>query len=116
MSLREYSWPWNVPPNGQNTWPDSYLSGGQSTRQISKRDHEYGVSQVFIALDLNQLGEQSTLTQVVHQIIQDYRQSTPASDADQIIYPGQRVLQRRQDHLKNGVPVDTKIWETIQKL
>ena len=92
------------------------LSGGQSTSQISQKDHEYGVSQVFIALDLNQLGEQSTLTQAVHQIIQDYRQSTPASDADQIIYPGQRVLQRRKHNLEHGIPVDRSIWDTIQKL
>jgi 3-dehydro-L-gulonate 2-dehydrogenase len=92
------------------------LSGGQSTCQISKKDHEYGVSQVFITLDLNQLGEQSTLTQAVHQIIQDYQQSTPASDTDTILYPGQRVLQRRKHNLEHGVPVDRSIWEAIQKL
>jgi 3-dehydro-L-gulonate 2-dehydrogenase len=92
------------------------LSGGQSTCQISKRDHEYSVSQVFIALDLNQLGEQSTLTQAVHQIIEDYQQSTPASDADTILYPGQRVLQHRKHNLEHGIPVDRDVWHTIQKL
>ncbi|NQV31851.1 MAG: 3-dehydro-L-gulonate 2-dehydrogenase [Phycisphaeraceae bacterium] len=92
------------------------LSGGQSTSQISTKDREYGVSQVFIALDLSQLGEQSALTQAVHQIIEDYSQSMPASETNTIIYPGQRVVQRRQDHLKNGIPVDRSLWETLQKL
>jgi len=92
------------------------LSGGQSTSQISQKEHEYSVSQVFIALDLNQLGEQSTLTRAVHQIIQDYQQSTPASDTDTILYPGQRVLQRRKHNLKHGIPVDKSIWEHIKKL
>ena len=89
------------------------LSGGQSTCQISQQEAEYGVSQVFVALDVSQLGQPSVLSGVVQTVIDDYLRSIPADDTSEILYPGQRVLQRRRENLAKGIPVDKVVWDRI---
>ncbi len=92
------------------------LSGGLSTAELSRRGTEYGVSQVFIAIDLEKLGTTNALQQVVAAIIDDYKNSRSVDPGAEIRYPGQGVLQRRQQNQQQGIPVDEKIWAEIQAL
>ncbi len=92
------------------------LSGGQSTCQISQQEAEFGISQVFIALDLSRLGQPSALSQAVSAVIEDYLQSIPISEHEQVLYPGQRVLLRREENLKQGIPVDRIVWDKITRM
>lgn len=92
------------------------ISGGSSTADISRRGTEYGVSQVFIAIDLNRLGETSALQEILASIIADYQASQAASPETEIRYPGQKILQLRQQNQQQGIPVDPKIWAEIQAL
>lgn len=92
------------------------LSGGQSTAQISRRTAEYGLSQVFIALDASRLGNAGALEQMVNAIIEDYRQSDPAPGAAPIRYPGESVLAHRAANSRDGIPVDERVWEEIRSL
>jgi len=92
------------------------LSGGWSTNDISKQEVEYGLSQVFIAIDISRLGHYSTIPALMQQIIDDYLQSIPQTSDDNITYPGERVLQTRKHNLTNGIPVLKNIWETILQL
>lgn len=94
----------------------SILSGGLSTHEISKRKSEYGVSQVFIVIDIRKLSNYSAVSQSVNMIIEDYKNSLPESDTQNIIYPGERVLMRRKENLSNGIPVEKVIWDEIIKL
>jgi 3-dehydro-L-gulonate 2-dehydrogenase len=89
------------------------LSGGLSTKEITDRGSEHGLSQVFIAVDISQLGNQHIIPQTVNEIIRDYCGSKPADAAAQIRYPGERVLQSRKENLKNGIPVAQMLWDEI---
>lgn len=92
------------------------LSGGMATYEISKEDVEYGLSQVFIAVDITKLSNHSSIAVVVENIINDYHQSILADDSKKITYPGERVWQTRQKNLSHGIPVQKKIWDIILDL
>jgi 3-dehydro-L-gulonate 2-dehydrogenase len=92
------------------------LSGGLATHEISKQEVEYGLSQVFIAIDIAKLGDRSAITAVLENIIHDYHQSAVADEGYKIIYPGERVLETRERNLQNGIPVIKQVWEEIVQL
>jgi len=92
------------------------LSGGLATHEISKNDLEYGMSQVFIAIDISKLGNHSSITKIIEEILNDYHQSVPADESKKIIYPGERVLLTRKNNLANGIPVLKKVWDEICRL
>jgi 3-dehydro-L-gulonate 2-dehydrogenase len=89
------------------------LSGGQSTFEISKRKLEYGLSQVFIAISLSNLGNYPAISDTVNNIINDYYDSVKDTNANEILYPGERVLRTRNENLKLGIPVDKDLWNKI---
>jgi 3-dehydro-L-gulonate 2-dehydrogenase len=92
------------------------LSGGFSTAEISKKEVEYGLSQVFVSIDISKLGNHAAIPVLIQQIINDYRQSTPLDGQRKIVYPGQRVLEVREENLAKGIPVLKNIWEKISRL
>lgn len=92
------------------------LSGGWSTAEISAREVEYGLSQVFIAIDISKLGNHSSIARLIQEIIRDYQQSVPEGGGKTILYPGQRILRTRKQNLADGVPVLKSIWEKIISL
>jgi 3-dehydro-L-gulonate 2-dehydrogenase len=91
------------------------LSGGLAVHEISRQQTEMAVSQVFIAIDTNKLGNQPAIAQIVKRIITDYHQSTPENNRT-ITFPGERVLQTRQRNLSKGIPVLKEVWEKVQGL
>ncbi|MDB5231784.1 MAG: Malate/L-lactate dehydrogenase [Chitinophagaceae bacterium] len=92
------------------------LSGGSATWEITEQSVEYGVSQIFICIDINKLGKDNSMTLIVSNIIKDYHRSVPAEEKEKIIYPGERVLTTRQRNLQDGIPVFRSVWESILKL
>ena len=92
------------------------LSGGLSTFELSKKEIEYGLSQVFIAIDLSKLNHLSAITKTVNAIIADYQKSMPEEETKRIVYPGERVLQTREKNLAKGIPVLKKVWDEILQL
>ena len=89
------------------------LSGGLATHEISKLEVEYALSQVFIAIDISKLGNHSSIAAAVQQILDDYHQSVASDASKKITYPGERVMQTRENNLANGIPVIKKVWEEI---
>lgn len=89
------------------------LSGGLSTREITQRKIEHAISQVFIAIDLQQLKNYPGINNCINTIISDYKQSIPNGD-EEILYPGERVLKNRKANLKNGIPVMKTVWDEIE--
>lgn len=92
------------------------LSGGLSTAAISQKEAEYGVSQVFMAIDISRLSHYASIHQLVKGIIADYHSSTQASNNSQIRYPGERTIKTREHNLKQGIPVHPQVWKDIQAL
>lgn len=91
------------------------LSGGLSTHEITKQKAEHALSQVFIAIDLQQLKNYKGIEACINNIISDYKQSVPEG-SNEILYPGERVLKNRERNLKEGIPVLQKVWNEIENL
>jgi len=89
------------------------LSAGLSTHEITAEKVERALSQVFIAIDLTRIGNQSALAGTIGRILEDYHQSIPLNASKKIVYPGEKVLLTRQHNLANGIPVLKNIWEQI---
>jgi 3-dehydro-L-gulonate 2-dehydrogenase len=92
------------------------LSGGQTTYQIGRQVAEFGISQVFMAFDLNQAASTTLADQVVNEVLDDLRSAAPATPGDEILYPGERVLRTRQENMAKGIPVDSVIWQQVLEL
>jgi 3-dehydro-L-gulonate 2-dehydrogenase len=92
------------------------LSGGLSTQQISKQEDEYGLSQVFVAIDIKRLPDHSSIPKLINDVISDYKQSIPQDAFSAITYPGERVLKTRKQNLETGVPVMQQVWDEVLKL
>ncbi len=89
------------------------LSAGDSTHQLSKREAEYGVSQVFIAIDIKKLSNFPGIETAISEIITDLKGSVPDGPVAAIRYPGEQILLTRKDNLKNGIPVNKDVWDEI---
>ena len=92
------------------------LSAGRSTKELSKLEAEYGVSQVFIAIDTKKLSNVPAIQNTVEEIISDVKNSEPDENQSAIRYPGERVLATRKENLDNGIPVIQKFWEEILEM
>ena len=92
------------------------LSGGLSTYELSKKEFEYSLSQVFIAIDISKLGNRSVIARTIETILEDYHQSIPVNNNRKIVYPGERVLQTRKNNTIGGIPVLEKVWKEINAL
>ncbi len=92
------------------------LSGGLATHEISRKEIEYSLSQVFIAIDISKLGNHSAIAKAIERILNDYHQSVPADESKKIVYPGERVLLTRKNNIANGIPVLKKVWDEISQL
>lgn len=92
------------------------LSGGLPTSAISQREAEYGVSQVFIAIDPSKLSNYASIPILVENIIKDYHASTTDSENGKIRYPGEGSLIHRKENKKKGIPVHKKVWEEVLSL
>jgi 3-dehydro-L-gulonate 2-dehydrogenase len=92
------------------------LSNGLSTHQISKKEAEYGLSQVFVSIDIKKLPHHSAVQGIIDNIIEDYKQSILQDGSSSITYPGERVLRTRKQNLEKGIPVMQQVWNEILKL
>lgn len=92
------------------------LSAGLSTNELSKQEAEYGVSQVFIVIDIRKLSNFPAIENTISQIINDFKQSELIDIKNPVRYPGEAVVKTRAENLKNGIAVDDKTWQNILKL
>ncbi len=87
------------------------LSGGNATHQLAAiPEKETGVSQVFLAFDINS----PDATRMADQVIANLH--APLRDGGRVRYPGERTLETRRDSLAHGVPVDPSIWQGVLDL
>lgn len=90
------------------------LSGGNSTHDIPKDpEHESGLSQVFIAIDLARSSASPSIRGRLAAVVDDYVSAVPIDAASPVRYPGARALQARRENLSLGIPVDESIWREI---
>lgn len=93
------------------------LSGGSSCADITARStEEYGVSQVFIAVEPAYMGGPEAIDQLVDKILAHMKSPDPAEGVAAIRYPGERVLAVRKENSLHGISVDEAVWQKILAL
>jgi 3-dehydro-L-gulonate 2-dehydrogenase len=91
----------------------SILSGGLSTHEISQREAEYAVSQVFIAICIDKLKNSGSVERTIHDIVRNLKESDPAESGTRVRYPGENILAVREENTKKGIPVNKEVWRKI---
>lgn len=96
----------------------SMLTLGRTVTQIGQEcESEYGLTQVFIAIRPEVLNQDpDKAQQILSETLKDIQDSIPAEKNHKVRYPGQGTLIRRQENLKNGIPVNEEIWKKICEL
>ena len=90
------------------------LGGGSSTMAIGKRcEEEYGVSQIFMAIDPSKVNSIEVTDKLMNEVIEDIKVSERVDENTEILYPGEPEIRTRKDNLKNGIPVVEEIWNSI---
>jgi 3-dehydro-L-gulonate 2-dehydrogenase len=92
------------------------LSGGKTTSEIGEEEDEYGLSQLFMAFDLQQLTDDDSRARVIRQVTRSLLDTAPMKADGQVSYPGQKTWQRRQENQQEGIPVDRGLWDLIRSL
>ena len=94
----------------------SLIADGDSTREISQRENETGVSQVFMAIDIVSQAGAANVGGKVNAIIHDFLDTPPLKGTQKVRYPGQGMLATRRENLRTGIPVEPELWETIKSM
>ena len=89
------------------------LSAGNSTYKIGQKGHETAISQVFLCIDPNVFSDSQLQEKLLNEIIQYTHDVSPMNEGNKTFYPGERTLAIRTKNLKDGIPVNPKIWEQI---
>jgi 3-dehydro-L-gulonate 2-dehydrogenase len=95
----------------------SMLSGGNTTYDVGKLgEDEYALSQVFIAIAPEKLGNRSEMEEKINETIQYIKNSDSATNGAEVYYPGERTLNTRMENLKLGIPVEKGVWNKIKSM
>jgi len=94
----------------------SLVADGDSTREISRRGKETGVSQVFMAIDIVSRMGADNVAGRVDAVIADFLDAPPAEGGSRVRYPGQGMLATRKENLARGIPVEPELWKAIKEL
>ena len=89
------------------------LSGGRTTADIKELGDEYGVSQVFICVDVTKFQDGAFTDAIIQRTLDFIKSSTPITPGGTIRYPGENTWQTREENIKLGVPVDPQVWEQV---
>ena len=94
----------------------SVLSGGNSTAKISAKKIETAISQVYICIYPEVLGDRGIQESLIEEIINFTRDVESIDPASNIYYPGERSANTRARNMKEGIPVDESVWNQILTL
>ncbi len=92
------------------------ISGGLTTREIDAYPHETGISQVFIAIDIDSLPNRETYVEQVKATLADLQTSTPREEGKLPTYPGQHMMRVRKQNMADGIPVDESMWNKVKAM
>lgn len=93
------------------------LSNGESVASVTEdMDDEYGVSQIFIAIEIDRLIPGATRSEKLARIC-DYVLSAERSDPNVAVrLPGHEFVAIKRANEENGIPVDDSVWSRIKAL
>ena len=94
----------------------SILSQGLSTAHIGGLDYETGLSQVFICIKMEALGDPKQQQQLISEVLSFFTSSQSETPNVEIRYPGWATYQRRKRQLEEGIEINSEIWREVVAL
>ena len=91
------------------------LSKGNTTGDVRRLGEEIGLTQVFIAFDVEKTVGRSYLDAMAAKLLADFRSVEPARAGEPFFYPGERAAATRKDNLEHGILVSEEIWSQMQE-
>ncbi|MBS4535626.1 3-dehydro-L-gulonate 2-dehydrogenase [Clostridium sp. D2Q-14] len=92
------------------------LSVGKSTYDMRMNKDDVGISQVFIAINPTVYAGEDYADEYIENMSQYIKTSARKKGVADILYPGERAARERGENMKEGIPVNEKMWETLVKL
>ena len=93
------------------------LSNGSSVTEVTQDNgDEFGISQVFIAIDVDRLIDGPTRDAKLARIIESISGAERANGEQAIRLPGHKFPGIRAENQQQGIPVDERVWARIQAL
>ncbi|MEO7310553.1 MAG: 3-dehydro-L-gulonate 2-dehydrogenase [Chitinophagaceae bacterium] len=83
------------------------LSGGRTVAEITATKREFGVSQLFIAINAANISPQ---------LVNNVLEFTKANAGGTVQYPGEQVLAARKKAAIDGIPANEMIWQKVLEL
>ena len=94
----------------------SALSGGNTTRQLGLKDKESAVSQLFAAVNLASLPDRQRIEAEIAASLEDLQDSKRVNEVEAVRFPGQMRLSIREQNMREGIPIDERVWQEILSL
>lgn len=94
----------------------SILAKGRSVKDIGDLQAEYGITQIFIAINPNIANSITNVDKTIDDTIKYIKSATPDKEGGSIYYPGEIEYETRYDNLKNGIPILQEVLDKLNKL
>ncbi len=92
------------------------LAGGRTSRMVGELPVETELSQVFMAVSLDKLGDAETLKRNIQETLEDMKTSAPVDQERPVYYPGENMMRIRKESMEKGVLVDEGIWKSVLEM
>lgn len=93
------------------------LGGGWSATAVGKNaEAEYGLSQIFIAMDPEHFGTKEMADTLINEVLEDIKTSELVNPEQGVRYPGESSMKIRKENSVEGIPVVEEIWNSICEL
>lgn len=83
-------------------------------RTVKSLGAEIAVTQIFIAFDLKNICNDSFVDNMIDRVAKDFKKALPAIEGEPFYYPGEKIILHRERNLKEGIPVNSVIWDEIK--
>ncbi len=92
------------------------LAGGRTSRMVGELPAETELSQVFVAISLDKLGNPEELKKNIRETLEDMKTSAPVNPERPVYYPGENMMRVRKESMEKGVLVDEGIWKSVVEM
>ncbi len=92
------------------------LSIGKSTYDMRMSNNDAGISQVFIAINPAAYAGEDYADTYIENMSEYIKTSAKKAGVTDILYPGERADRERIENMRENIPVNKEIWETVLKL
>jgi 3-dehydro-L-gulonate 2-dehydrogenase len=94
----------------------SLLSEGLTSTDIGMHEVEHSLSQLFLVFNMEKLSDPGSGNRIIQSVLESITGCAPAVPGGKVFYPGQQTWLRRQENLKNGIPVESETWDRILQI